>query len=102
MDDLKTCGNCDFYDRQSKVCRCPVNYTIPKGKIPLGVKLDRIKMEPSDGEGCTFWELNKPYQGQTPACEVPVEYQVLWEILKFFGGMQCLLGIFIVFLWLFY
>lgn len=52
------CGNCEFYDAKIKVCRSPFHYNIPKGRLPLGIKLERVKMEPSDGEGCKFWLLD--------------------------------------------
>jgi len=52
----KNCGTCKFYDKLCKACRCPFDYKIPKGVLPMGVKLDRVPMESSDGEGCTFWK----------------------------------------------
>lgn len=59
MNDAQRCGNCDFYDRQVKVCRKSFKFTLPKNRVPLGVKLERVKMEVSDGAGCMFWELDK-------------------------------------------
>lgn len=59
MSKHQRCGNCDLYDEKEKLCRCPFVYSIPKDSLPLGVKLDRIKMDKSDGEGCKFWQLGR-------------------------------------------
>ena len=50
----KNCGTCKFYDKESKVCRAI--FKLPNMNVPSGVKLERVKMESSDGEGCTFWK----------------------------------------------